>query len=290
MSLEHRLTGTTARYLETHTETSPPRWPPWYAPAAFLTVMAIASVLMTVLAGATGTFGEDSPPGLVLTGTLLLDLAWVATAVGFASLRLAPRGWHFGLRRTSFWPAAGLTALAIVCFFAVTAGYTALVGPGGEQTVAEDLGADRGTALLIAASVLVVGVAPFAEEFFFRGFFYGALRTRFGVLAAATLDGLLFGAIHYTGPETLSILPPLAFLGFLFCLLYERTGSLYAPIAFHTINNAIALSAAVGSEAVPIALAVAVLTLLVCLLAARRQRRGAPLPFGPRQWLAASAS
>ena len=48
--------------------------------------------------------------------------------------------------------------------------------------MAEDLGADEGTFGLIAAGFMVICVAPFAEEFFFRGFFYRALRSRFSIL------------------------------------------------------------------------------------------------------------
>ena len=280
----------TVPVLTASTDDRPPRWPVWYGPVAFVSVMLAIGTVLALAAGATGTLGGDTPPTLVLTGTLLQAAAWVGSALGFTSFRVPPRAWHFGLRRTAFWPTVGLTALAVLCFYAATAGYTALVGPDGEQTVAEDLGADRGTALMVAATIVVVGVAPVAEEFFFRGFFYGALRTRLGVFAAGALDGLLFGSIHYSGPDTLSILPPLVLLGFLFCLLYERTGSLYAPIAFHTLNNAIALPVAVGGEAVPVSIAVGLLALGALVLASRRQQRGAPLPFGSRQWIARSVA
>ena len=89
---------------------------------------------------------------------------------------------------------------------------------------------------------MVICVAPVAEEFFFRGFFYRALRSRWSVLGAAAIDGLLFGVIHYdfAGADALLILPPLAILGFIFCLVYERTGSIYPTIAMHSLNNAIA--------------------------------------------------
>ncbi len=57
--------------------------------------------------------------------------------------------------------------------------------------------ATQGTFGLIAAGFLIVCVAPAAEEFFFRGFFYKALRSRYSVLAAAAIDGGLFGLIHF---------------------------------------------------------------------------------------------
>ena len=85
--------------------------------------------------------------------------------------------------------------------------YSALLTPEGDQTVTEDLGADESTLALVAAGFVVIVVAPVAEEFFFRGFFYRALRSRLGVLSAAAIDGLVFGLIHFTGTDTLELLP-----------------------------------------------------------------------------------
>ena len=45
-------------------------------------------------------------------------------------------------------------------------------------------------------AVLVAVVAPIVEEFFFRGFIFGALRNWRGMWPAAILTGLVFGAIH----------------------------------------------------------------------------------------------
>ena len=98
-----------------------------------------------------------------------------------------------------------------------------------------------------------------AEEFFFRGFFYKALRSRLSVYVAAAIDGLVFGGIHYTGPEVLSLLPILMVLGFIFCLVLERTGTLFAVIPLHAINNGISYASTVhGSAGVSLGLAAAV--------------------------------
>jgi hypothetical protein len=121
---------------------------------------------------------------------------------------------------------------------------------------------------MVLGAILVVGVAPVAEEFFFRGFFYRALRSRFSMIIAALIDGLVFGAIHYTDPKTLSLLPILMVLGFVFCVLYEYTGTLFATIALHAINNGIAYASTVhGSAALSIGLAAAVVA--GCMLTVR---------------------
>jgi membrane protease YdiL (CAAX protease family) len=120
-------------------------------------------------------------------------------------------------------------------------------------------------------------VAPVTEEFFFRGFFYRALRSRFSVAAAAIIDGLLFGIIHYNfeGADALLLLPPLALLGVIFCLVYEKTGSLFPVIGMHAFNNSVAY-AAQADDGWLVSLTVGPLVLAACILAPRFFRPAAP--------------
>jgi membrane protease YdiL (CAAX protease family) len=122
----------------------------------------------------------------------------------------------------------------------------------------------------------VITLAPIAEEFFFRGFFYRALRTRLPIIAAAAIDGILFGGIHIgsTPPE---ILPVLAILGIIFCLVYERTGTLFSVIGLHSLNNMLAFG--VTTDEWGVAGIVGGLTLLGCVIAPRLlPSRPAPAP------------
>jgi membrane protease YdiL (CAAX protease family) len=235
-----------------------PRWPAWYAPLGFVagfTVTIVASLIVGLIATVFGADLEgDTPPSLVVILTLMQAVILSATAVTLAGRTRRPKPWHFGLRRSRFWSSLGWAALGFVGFIAFVSAYSALVSPDGDQSVTEDLGADQSTLALIAAGIVVIVVAPMAEEFFFRGFFYRALRTRMGVLAAALIGGLVFGLIHYTGPDTLELLPMLGFLGFVFCLVYERTGTLYSTIALHALNNSIAYGVATDNAAVPLVL------------------------------------
>ena len=90
------------------------------------------------------------------------------------------------------------------------------------------------------------------------------------------IDGVLFGLIHFEGGEDgLLIVPPLAVLGVVFCLVYERTRSLYPVIALHSINNSIAYAAQADGGAV--AAVLGPLMLLACVFAPRLQRP-APSP------------
>jgi uncharacterized protein len=246
-----------------------PRWPAWYAGAGFLVALIGTLIAVGVVAAATGSGSDDEDPAFTIIATLMQSLIFIGTAVLFASFTRKPKPWQFGLRRAPFWPAVGWAALGMVSFYVLAAVYTALVSPDAEQTVAQDLGADEGTFGLIAAGFMVICIAPFAEEFFFRGFFYRALRSKYSVIVAALIDGALFGVIHYdfSGADALLILPPLAVLGFMFCLVYEKTGSLWPVIGLHAFNNAIAYGVAVENASVSLVLGP--LMLAACMLLPR---------------------
>lgn len=85
-----------------------------------------------------------------------------------------------------------------------------------------------------AVIVMAVIVAPAAEEILFRGYFYGVIRRYGGRLAAILTSSLLFAAIHVHLPSMLG----LGILAVILCLLYERTGSLWATITMHATFNA----------------------------------------------------
>jgi membrane protease YdiL (CAAX protease family) len=246
-----------------------PRWPAWYAAVAFVVALSGTFIAVGIIAAITGnTSGQDSP-SFTIAGTLIQDAIFVATAVGFASLQRRPRAWHFGLTRTRLWSAVRWAGIGIFSFYFASFVYQAVVHPDTKQVVTQQLGANRGAAGLIIAGIMVIVIAPAAEEFFFRGFFYRALRSRFTVITAAVIDGLVFGAIHYdfSGGNGLLIVPPLALLGFIFCLVYERTGSIYPTIALHSINNTIAYAVQANGGAVSAVLGPAMIA--ACVLVPR---------------------
>jgi uncharacterized protein len=118
----------------------------------------------------------------------------------------------------------------------------------GSDKLPSELGAGKSTVALAAAGVFVCVIAPVAEEFFFRGFLFGALRRwrlviagrDLGTWVAAVITGILFGLAH-TGSASSQYLIPLGFLGFVLCLVRWKTRSLYPCIGLHSINNSLAL-------------------------------------------------
>lgn len=81
--------------------------------------------------------------------------------------------------------------------------------------------------------VFGVIIAPFAEELYFRGLLFSLLREHLGLVKGVVLSGLVFGLLHFD----LVRLFPLALGGMALALLYDRTGSLYAPIMAHGVWN-----------------------------------------------------
>lgn len=88
----------------------------------------------------------------------------------------------------------------------------------------------RVVALMIFAAVVV---APVCEEIVFRGFLYGVAKRFCGTLPAALGSALVFTAAH----ASLLTLLPLALFGLVLAWLYERTGSIWAPVAAHACFN-----------------------------------------------------
>jgi uncharacterized protein len=141
---------------------------------------------------------------------------------------------RLGVRR--FRPSALLWILAaIFAYLTFVAFYVALVGEPEQEDIAEGFGA------IPVQVLLIVFVASISEEVCFRGFLFGGLRQRFPRYAAALISAVVFGGLHaLTG---ISAVPPLIAFGFVFALLYEKTGSIVPGILLHMLNNSVALLA-----------------------------------------------
>jgi len=225
-----------------------PAWAPWTAPVALISGFAVAIfayIVIGAIAAAAGADVDNLPPGVEIGATVVQDAALVGSALVFARMAARPRASQFGLRATRFWPSAGWLALTWLGFFVFSVVWIAALGIHQKDDLPDQLGADSSTAALVAVAVLVCVVAPVAEEVFFRGYFFTALRNWKGVWPAAILTGVVFGAIH-AGSAPVGYLVPLAVFGFGLCLLYWRTGSLYPCIALHALNNSLAFGVSEG--------------------------------------------
>jgi uncharacterized protein len=219
-----------------------PRWPAWTAPVALIAGFGAAIfgyVLIGAVAAAAGADPADPPGGVELGATFVQDLALVASALLFARLTSQPRLWQFGLRSTRLWPAVGWLLAGWLVFVVFSAIWVQALGIHQRDDLPKQLGAGNGALALAGVAILVTVIAPIAEEFFFRGYFFTALRSWKGVWPAAIITGVVFGAIHGSSAPA-GYLVPLALFGFVLCLVYWRTGSLYPCMSLHALNNSLA--------------------------------------------------
>ncbi len=85
----------------------------------------------------------------------------------------------------------------------------------------------------ILTALMAVGFAPVVEEVLFRGIIYPTVKQVGYPRLAIWGTAFIFAAIHGTP----AIFVPLFLLGALLAYLYERTGTLLAPIATHVVFN-----------------------------------------------------
>lgn len=115
---------------------------------------------------------------------------------------------------------------------------------GQEVKAPEQLSSGLSVTGKVLAAVLAIGVAPVAEELFFRGLLFRSLRDRYGFWAGALASSLLFGLVHYVPSpwhDALLLESVMVFSGLGFAWIYERRGNLVAGMAAHTIFNAIGI-------------------------------------------------
>lgn len=91
--------------------------------------------------------------------------------------------------------------------------------------------------LFVAIATILV---PAAEELLFRAGLFRYLRTRVPRWAAIGFTSVLFGALHVAWGDHMAGLPsllPLIVLAVVFCLAYERTGTIGTTIVAHACFN-----------------------------------------------------
>jgi membrane protease YdiL (CAAX protease family) len=96
----------------------------------------------------------------------------------------------------------------------------------------------RDPAVIILLVVLSCVIAPVAEELFFRGVVFAAIRHKTTRGWAIFLSGAAFSLVHTNVVGFL----PIMLIGMFLSYIYERTGSLVAPIAVHIVHNTFLLA------------------------------------------------
>jgi membrane protease YdiL (CAAX protease family) len=158
----------------------------------------------------------------------------VVWRVGLARwLGLAWRGWP----RVFVIAPAAVVSMWVFSAVVMGLGYVSwLQGLGVEtqQDTVKLLKETGDTTVLVLMAVAAVVVAPICEEVVFRGFLYPVARRFAGMWPAVIFSAVVFAVAH----SSLVALLPLAVFGVVLAVIYERTQSIWAPIAAHALFNA----------------------------------------------------
>jgi uncharacterized protein len=207
---------------------------------------ALVYALLRAEPGA-GPSGED------VIATLVVDVVFVALLVGWLQTR--HQGWprRLGIGGDRSWVRdAGWGLVAGIVLYPVIA-----IGVGAPLqalfdllselpvTTPDQVPRDLTTAGRALTVVLAVLVAPPTEEFFYRGVLFRSIRDRLGFWPGALLSAVIFGLVHYVPapwPNAVLLQSVMVFTGLGFAWIYERRGTIVAPIAAHMAFNTIGIT------------------------------------------------
>ena len=147
---------------------------------------------------------------------------------------------RMGLFGLPTWTDIGLAPIGYIASILIAAGLTLLfkLFPWFDSGQAQELGYtaymqgwERGVAF-----IALVVIAPIAEELVFRGFLYGKLRIKIPKWLAILITSLIFGLIHLQWNVGLTVFA----MSLVTCTMREITGTIYAGMLVHMINNGVA--------------------------------------------------
>ena len=218
---------------------------PWGLTTVYLGILAALLISLVGLGGvglalqSAGLPTDESNPttaAVLVISQIVLDWLVVAMAayLSLGRYRVGPRAWGLRRDRPIAW---GWCFATVFAAFGALAAYGLLTRLPGldrlqpESNVPTTLFDQR--SVVPFTVVLVLVVAPLAEEMFFRGFIFRGFQGRLGLWGAALASGVLFSLIHLS----IGLIVPFTIIGFLFAVLAGRTGSLWNAIIVHAMFN-----------------------------------------------------
>jgi len=219
-----------------------PRWKIWEGAfaiiAIFLAMMAFG-FLTEIIAGV----WDINELFLVFVASLLQALLMVTASWYFAVVKHGHTFRALGFIRRGFFSALpqgikwGVVLFFVVMILGIIQTIVYPMEPDLQDFAKILLMADSNVELYMAVIMGAV-LAPLGEEVYFRGFFYPALRQRFGAAWGIVLTALFFSALHFDFYRLL----PIAAGGVGLTYLYERTGNIWTNIIAHGVWNGIMIA------------------------------------------------
>jgi membrane protease YdiL (CAAX protease family) len=214
----------------------------FYRPADLAGAGFVFLVFSGLFLASTGATQDDT--AALNPDVLLINIGFQFVIAGVIAILATRRvnliAW-LGLRWPA-WPWVFLIApAAVACMWIVfgglqVSGYVEWMESLGVETVQDTvklLQESKDPLMLGLMAAAAVIAAPICEEIVFRGYFYPVMKKFAGAWPAAICSALVFAAAH----GNLTALLPLFIFGGLLVFIYEKTGSIWAPMAVHFCFN-----------------------------------------------------
>jgi len=204
-------------------------------------VAGVLSVwFVSIIAQSAGASLTITVHGILASGVIYAGI--VGMIITLLSVRKVSLTQAFGLRWTKWredLPWVGLAFLAVLpIVFCVQWLVSLMVAPEAQnQPLLEFWMKSPDVLPRVLVAVMAVVFAPLAEEFIFRGYFYGVAKQFVGPLWAGLAASLLFAAIHVHLPAFAGLF----LLALALTLVYEISGSIWAPVLMHALFNGLSL-------------------------------------------------
>jgi uncharacterized protein len=226
----------------------PTRWPKNSFTGVWTWLLAGFVAALFVFAFIAGLKTTRVPAVTAPEFDILIALQFLLEGLLLVIVLLAlPKLSRFSLRDLGFRaPNAGALGVAVLGAVAM-----AIVANGGaslidylahsehQQDIVQIFKELRDPATIAIFAAFAVVFAPFAEETFFRVFFFNLGLRYGGFWAGAILSGILFGIAH----GDLYAALPLALGGIILCAVYYRTENAFAPMISHALFNGLSIAA-----------------------------------------------
>lgn len=198
---------------------------------------------------------QPQTPSPITANHIVASIVTLFLLTGFASavvsIRLSPVVW-LGLRWKKWCSVLWIAPLSLAAIWSVFGlliwmgyeGWMKSIGVDTMQDSVRTLRESESPAVLGAMCFAALVAAPLCEEVIFRGYCYPALKKFAGAKVSMITTSLVFACAHGNLPSAL----PLFLLGLLLVFVYERTRSLWAPIAIHFLFNAATVAMLIRSR------------------------------------------
>lgn len=239
-------------------------WRVWHGLLGLLLGIVVVTVLSALSRLGPAPVAEEVTPvsGAVLQGVQFLLLVLAAVVLTWAVHRRNSRA-ALGLAQANVGKVAVGSVAGALLFMGAAWLYELLYLPAlhSDLQVVEGFGFGQSLGQDVANLCSITVLAPLGEEFLYRGVIFRPLRDGLrrwswaqpwpawlpGVVAAM-VSAYFFMASH-GGDGQDQQLPMLYAMGLLAAAVYGWTGSLYAPILLHSLNNSAAIAMVLGQSA-----------------------------------------